>query len=236
MTMVFLTFLVHYNIRKIPTVAVPLGAVGLVVLMVVLGIVRAGHGRSAGSPVELVSVDALRANLNLRELEPYKAIVRGMEVLSDGSLEERGLSLGSTYLFAFEQVIPRAVLPWERHQQIGQWYLDMYAPELARRGGGLNFPPLLEAYANFGWSGCFLAPMIGAFIIQLLHSCATRAPRHTLIVLADCMMATTLCQIHRHPFPAYLKNSLYVFMLSGVLLLLTSVRLRASKVGRGRCG
>ncbi len=236
MSAVFVVFLIHYNIKRIPWWLATAAFSVLFLVMVILGILRAGHGTGSEGMFSQLNTDRIRNQLHIEKLEPYQAMVRGMEILSDGHPRDGNLLLGSGYLFALEQVLPQAVLPWPRHQAIASWYLETYDPERARAGGGWNFPPLLEAYMNFKWVGCLVVPMIIAYFVQRLHIRAGFASRHTTIVLIDCMVATTLCQIHRHPFDAYFKNSLYIFCLSGFLIITVSQMLHRRKVRQNLSG
>ena len=219
MALILFIYLWHYNVRRFSCKAIGVSFVALLFLMIILGIIRAGAGEGAG--FDKLTRENVVINLNPKLLQPYKAMDRGFAIIDDCYPLDQ-YRYGTTYVCALEQIIPRFLLPWERHQSTGQWYLENYAPDLAARGGGLNFPPLLEAYMNFSYFGCFLLYSIYAFLINRFHMEAIRSERLSFSVIFNCLVATTLCQIHRHPFAAYFKNSIYLFIFAGCLLFFIS--------------
>jgi len=211
-------YVFHYNVRRISKKILLGGVSILLVLMAVLGIIRSRIDRSAAEIAEVMTGERIGQFFLLQNLEPYKCGVRAAELVADGPPDGFYL-LGGSYLYFIPYLFPQKMALLPRPVKLEEWYANTYTPDIAEIGGGWGFYPLVEAYFNFGEIGCFFPFFLFSFVINRLHLRAMRAPSGSILRMMDCMLAGVLIESMRVSFAGFFKNYVFVFMLSGYLLL-----------------
>ncbi len=212
-------YLFHYNIRRISTRMAAAGLVALVFIMILLGIARAKQSEGVAGMLELMTPRIIGEHLDFRRLEPYPAMLRGMNLLVDGPPGGQRL-YGASYLWAFQILLPQALYPGERPLTLEGWYVNTYDPYTAAVGGGYNFPPLVESYWNFGAVGCFLVYGFLAWLLNSVHLRGQRTPAGSVARITQAFLMPGFILLVQSPFSTYLKGSILLVFLPGWLICL----------------
>jgi len=198
-------YLFHYNIRRVRVGVLVLAFVAIYVSLQITSVARAGMDGGVEGMVEVVEEADLKEFMsNLDHLEPYNHMLRGMELVTDGPPENTPL-MGSSYSDIILQVPPQSLCPWERPEALSVWYARMYTPEVHARGGAWGFPPLVEAYFNFGHIGPLVVFAALAFAINSIHLRACRTARGSVMRFANCLLAAVLYQFMRNTVGGVIK-------------------------------
>lgn len=139
-------------------------------------------------------------------------------MVTDGGPEKK-LLMGSSYYNAILQLPPRSLCPWKRPEPLSVWYAQTYRPEVYARGGAWGFPPLVEAYFNFGRFGCVLVFAALAFAFNSIHLRASRTPRGSIMIFADCLLAGVLYQFMRNTVGGVVKVRVVGGIVPALLLV-----------------
>lgn len=112
---------------------------------------------------------------------------------------------GTTYLEAFEILIPLAIKP-ERPLAPGQWFVWTRDAAKAARGGGYSYSLIAEGYLNFGYFGVGLVSFLQGMFIAALVAWRRANPtsRSRTLLYAVCVMA--LISMVRGDFATLLKS------------------------------
>lgn len=212
-------YLFHYNIRRISVRLVAVGLVSLVFLMVILGIARARQSDGVSGMLDLMTPQVIGEHLDFRRLEPYPAMLRGMNLLVDGPPDGQYL-YGRSYLWAFEILLPQALYPGERPLTLEGWYVNTYDPYTAALGGGYNFPPLVEACWNFGPVGCFLVYGLLAWTLNSVYLRSQKTPPGSVARISVALLVPGFILLMQSPFSTYLKGSILLVLAPGWLFCL----------------
>jgi oligosaccharide repeat unit polymerase len=224
-------YLYHYNIRKISTHFVAFGFGFLVLFMLLLGIARARQGEGLSGMLGALNSETIGEHLSIHHLEPHSAMLRGMNLLLDGPPEGQPL-YGASYLWAFELLPPRFLYPGTRPQDLNMWYVTTYDPYTAAQGGAYNFPPLVEAYWNFGAIGCFLFYAFFGWLVNMLHLRSQKTLPGSVARFFVSLTIPGYILLMQSAFAAYLKSSVLMTVVGGWVFCLAILLFFG--VGEGR--
>lgn len=164
----------HRIIRRIPSWLVLAGS--LAVLILVFPMVEIARGLEGGdrmSPEAWLASLGYHHNILVRSIAEMGGSMRTIAHTLELVPAVRPFDYGRSYLANLSAVIPN--LFWETHPavqygQLGRWLTEAVDPMLYRRGGGVGFSFLAEAYLSFGWYGTPLAmAAIGYAFGRLSH-------------------------------------------------------------------
>jgi hypothetical protein len=212
-------YLYHYNVRRISVKVVTAGLTFLILLMVLLGIARARQSEGISGMLEHMTPPVVVEHLDFRRLEPYPAMLRGMNLLLDGPPGGQRL-YGASYLWAVEILLPQSLYPFPRPLTLEGWYVNTYDPYTAAIGGGYNFPPLVESYWNFGAPGCFLVYALLAWVFNSIHLRNQKTQAGSVARICLPLLIPGFILLVQSPFSTYLKGSFFLTFLPGWLLCL----------------
>jgi oligosaccharide repeat unit polymerase len=99
------------------------------------------------------------------------------------NLEFESLRLGATYLEAWLQLIPKVIFP-RRPITPSEWLVAQYFPDLFRRGGGLGFSYIAEAYLNFWFFGPLIVSWIFGIAVRALDVYRERGGVTTTLIFS----------------------------------------------------
>jgi len=211
-------FVYHYCVKRVRNTAILAIGATLLLILIVTGIIRGVSGREMDAVAEAVTVDTIFEQVGIQRLEPYRVGVNSMELVDHGPPEGEFL-WGASLLYFVPSLVPRVIADLDRPQFLDAWYIETYAPDIAAKGGGLGFSPLVDAYFNFGAAGGLLVFFVFAYFLNRLHLNALHSPRFSRLRLMDCLLATTFIIVHRISISGYIKIYLYVYLLLGFLFL-----------------
>ena len=218
-------YLYHYNVRRLRWQSVAIFAVVAIAALQVMQLSRAGQHEGVEGMTRIVSDREVVSDFmgDLRRFEPFQCGERGMELVNDGPPDGRML-LGSSYGATVLLLPPGSVSPWRRPENLDRWYVRTYHPEIYDRGGGYGFPPLVEAFFNFGPAGCFFVFGAMALIINLVHLSSCRAPGGSILRFANCLLACVLPEFMRGAFAGIFKSVIAALVIPGILLAWACIR------------
>lgn len=211
-------FVYHRCIKRIPTSTILAISFCLLLILVITGIIRGRSGQGIDMVKEAVTRESVISHMGVSRLEPFKCGVNSMELIHDGPPGGKYL-WGASLLYFVPYLVPSAIAKLDRPQLLDAWYMENYAPDVAVKGGGLGFSPLVDAYFNFGAAGCVIYFFLFSFLLNRLHVEAMRTAPFSRLRLVNCLVATSLIMMNRISISGYVKNFLYVFVLTGFLFL-----------------
>jgi len=219
-------YLYHYNVRRLRWQSVAVLAVIAVAALQIMQLARAGQHEGVEGMARIVGDREVVSDFmrDLRYFEPFQCGERGMELVHDGPPDGK-LLLGSSYGAAALLLPPASVAPWRRPENLDRWYVRTHFPEIYDRGGGYGFPPLVEAFFNFGPVGCFVVFGTMALIVNLVHLRSCKASSGSVVRFADCLLACVLPEFMRGAFAGVFKSVIVALVIPGVLLAWACVRL-----------
>ena len=218
-------YLYHYNIRPLRWQSVAALAIVAVVALQIMQLSRAKQHEGVEEMARIVSDREIVSDFmaDVRYFEPFQCGERGMELVDDGPPNARWL-LGSSYAATVTLLPPGSLVPWDRPENLDRWYVRTYFPKVYDRGGGYGFPPLAEAFFNFGPVGCFFVFGAMAFVINLLHLSSCRAPNGSILRFANCLLACVLPDFMRGAFAGIFKSVIAALVIPGILLAWACIR------------
>ena len=128
--------------------------------------------------------------------------------------EEKSPSWGRSYLGSPLVALPRFILPTRPETQ-SVWFVQKYYPAVARRGGGVAFSLVGEAWLNFG---PFLGPLaigvlLGALLTRIEVSVSQCPNSSIAMVIPYLVMFVALA--HRTEFAMLFKQAITVVLAVG---------------------
>lgn len=218
-------FVYHYCFKRISNLAIVLAALSLIILMMAMSVMRPHLQDGPLSMFRALTLESLAERAQLQRFEFYFSGVRDVELVADGP-PGGGFMWGTSLFYFIPNLVPAALAPWDRPMMLDRWYVWAYDPELARRGGGWCFSPVVDAYFNFGALGTFLHFALFSLCLSALHVTALRTRLSSLVRFTDCLLASTLIYVFRASISAFTKVYLLIFVGAGVLLLTLCIKRR----------
>ena len=206
----------HFSVRKVRLRALAsAGALALIVFSVV-GLARAylaeGFGGIVGHVVEefgLVEIVRLMS-------EPITVLLALTETMYQVPGQE-SFWLGKTFLDAFEILVPLPIHP-SRPLAPSQWFVDLFDPVIAARGGGYSYALLAEGYLNFGVIGVAAVSLLEGIVVRAVVSYRRGAPSSKGRILIYAIAVSLTVQMIRGDFASLLKAGIVSSLIPAVLI------------------
>jgi oligosaccharide repeat unit polymerase len=168
MPIVAYVWLWHRCIRRIPFPALlTAGAIVLFVIFPVVGLIRNTSGAERMSMRYLQQAFTSVDNPGIAAVSEMGGSMATVAYTLDLVPDDRDYDMGASYFYAALTLFPN--LFWDIHPSIAHgtasnWLIWEVNPYNARRGGGLGYSIIAEAFLNFGWWGTPLVlGLIGFF-------------------------------------------------------------------------
>lgn len=145
------------TIRRIPAKALIVPV--LIVVFVIYPIVGAIRDTSGSERTSIEAMWNAWAAIENPAATALSEIGQSMSTVShtvDLIPAVRPFDAGASYLYAMLAALPNIgwdVHPTTAHGTLSNWLVRTVEPMTAKRGGGLGYSFIAEAYANFGWAG-----------------------------------------------------------------------------------
>ena len=169
----------HRTIHKVPTTALAVIAILLIVVLIpLLSVFRNVTGRERYSVT--AAADAYKSVKNpvVAGLSEMGGSMQTVSYTVDLVPETRGYDMGASYYYASLTAFPN--LFWSVHPAIARgqasnWLVRTVDPYTAEQGGGLGYSFIAEAYLNFGWLGASIVLGLIGFLFGSLVLWAERS-------------------------------------------------------------
>ncbi len=129
------------------------------------------------------------------------------------------------YVADFAALVPQQFVPFTKIDRAA-WYVNMFFPDYAARGGGLAFGTVAESVLTGGWPSALVAGAALGFCFAKIHRLYVRRP-DSFWTFVMYVWVTTLCyQSFRNSTFALLVLFAYRFVPAVLLVTLLSMALR----------
>ena len=158
-------------VGRIPRAALYLGSLGLLAVFALVSGTRATSGADRAS---LEAMSELARSVESPIISAVAEMGDTIRTIGYSTLlvpDVRPFDVGTSYAYAAVAIVPN--LFWDTHPAMSHGYLADWLmlevdPSVARRGGGLGYSFLAEAYVNFGLGGvAMIALVVGALAARL---------------------------------------------------------------------
>ncbi|MBI3548189.1 MAG: O-antigen polysaccharide polymerase Wzy family protein [Elusimicrobia bacterium] len=179
MPLIALAFVQHHCIRRFKTpYLLAGGALLALVVFPLLAVVRNQKLADRSDPAMLMQTLTSIENPAVAQISEMGASMVTVSYTLELVPRMRAFERGTSYAFALFTLVPNLfwdIHPTKARRSLEEWLVLMVDPWSAKRGGGLGFSFIAEAYFNFGWLGAPLAMLALGYLLSFMSGRSLRS-------------------------------------------------------------
>ncbi|HKS28651.1 MAG TPA: O-antigen polymerase [Pyrinomonadaceae bacterium] len=207
----------HFYIKPVRTKVLLIGAIAILPVFVMIGQARAYLSGGIDAMVEYVKYNFSVDELQYVTGEPETVALALRETV--WYMEGDEYRYGRTFVEAFEILVPLSINA-ERPLAPSEWFVRIYDPNVADKGGGYSYALIAEGYLNFGLLGVFAVFFVEGLFLRTLIEYRKRAPDNKGRGLLYAVVLTATISLLRGDFASLLKANIVSAVLPTLIVVL----------------